>query len=275
MKILGLTLFLGLWIGLTGISRAEDAASENSPPEPGKEVLRTIAVPASQSYWSNEGNVDQLGEIKPADGTKTETMHYWIFLPTDDSAKTEHGYPLLIFLHGAGERGSIPEAVKMHGPPKLVETEKGATWPFITVSPQCPGGQYWSPDQLLVLLNKVAADYDVDPGRIYITGLSMGGYGTWMLLDVAGDRFAAAAPLCGGCSPNKAGKMVNIPVWMFHGDADGAVPVERSKVMEAAIRARGGQKVKLTLYPGVGHDCWTETYNNPELYRWFLEQRND
>jgi predicted peptidase len=237
-------------------------------PEPGKQVLRSIRVPASQSFWTT-GNVDQLGEYLSADTSKEENLFYWLFLPTDESAKSEKGFPLLLFLHGAGERGN-PEAVKVHGPPKLVETEKGVSWVFITVSPSCPENGYWSVDQLLILIDRLTAELPVDPDRIYVTGLSMGGYGTWMLLDKAGERFAAAAPLCGGYDPAKASVMLDIPVWMFHGDADGAVPVARSIDMAAALRKLGGENFRFTLYPGVGHDCWTVTYDNPELYTWFL-----
>lgn len=265
-KLMGAALFCGAAL-LAGSVTADDAAA-SAEPAPGKQVLQKIRVPASQSFWTT-GNVDQLGEYLPADPAAREDLAYWLFLPTDESAKNENGFPLLLFLHGAGERGN-PEAAKVHGPPKLVETEKGTEWPFITVSPSCPGNGYWSPDQLLLLLDHLVKTQPVDPNRIYVTGLSMGGYGTWMLLDLAGDRIAAAAPLCGGCDPAKASKMLDYPIWMFHGDADGAVPVERSIAMEAAIKSLGGENAKFTLYPGYGHDCWTTTYNNPELYSWFL-----
>ena len=245
------------------------AAGEGTDaPAPGKQVLRSIRVPASRSFWTT-GDVDQLGEYLPADESKEEELSYWLFLPSDESAKNEKGFPLLLFLHGAGERGN-PEAVKVHGPPKLVETEEGKTWPFITVSPACPASGYWSPDQLLLLLDNIIASYPVDPDRVYVTGLSMGGYGTWMLLDLAGDRFAAAAPLCGGCDPAKAPKMLDKWIWVFHGDKDGAVPFDRSVKMVEAIKKSGGEKIRFTAYPGYGHDCWTETYSNPELYTWFL-----
>ncbi len=264
IKMTAAALFCGFALAVWAAGEGTDA------PAPGKQVLRSIHVPASQSFWTT-GDVDQLGEYLPADPSKEEEFRYWLYLPTDQSAKTDKGFPLLVFLHGAGERGN-PEAVKVHGPPKLVETEAGKTWPFITLSPSCPADGYWSPDQILLAIDKVIAEQPVDTDRVYVTGLSMGGYATWMLLDRAGERFAAAAPLCGGCDPAKACKMIDKPIWVFHGDSDGAVPFDRSVKMVEAIKKRGGEKIRFTAYPGYGHDCWTETYNNPELYRWFLSQ---
>lgn len=238
-------------------------AEDDAVPEPGKQVLQTIQVPAPSS-------ADQGGEN--AASPKTEKISYWLFLPSSKSQKKKNGYPLLLFLHGSGERGD-PEAVRKYGPPMLVETEQGERWPFITVSPVCPPGKRWSTEQLLFLLDYIESAYPVDWRRVYVTGLSMGGYGTWELLDKAGDRFAAAAPLCGGSSPDKAERMLNYPIWIFHGEADPNVPVTKSIEMEEAIKKLGGRKVKLTLYPDCGHNCWTETYANPELYKWLLSHK--
>ena len=273
-------LTLALVMGIASCVCAADGgtpenATSNVPeygtPEPGRQILQKIEVPANPSRW-NKG-VDQLGEAMSADTAKEETLNYWLFLPKNYSADAKDGFPLLLFLHGAGERGPDPNNAKVHGPSKLVETEQGETWPFVTLSPQCVQDGYWCVDQLLILLDKVMAEYNIDPDRVYVTGLSMGGYGTWMLLDAAGDRFAAAAPLCGGCNPAKAGKMVDIPIWIFHGAVDSVVPPERSQVMYDAIKKLGGEKVKLTMYPGVDHGCWVPAYNDPELYKWFLEQK--
>lgn len=247
--------------------------SAQEKPEPGKQVLQKIELPKSTSDWNwKEEGVTTLGRIRPLDEPQKEAVSYWLFLPTDESAKTDAGFPLLLFLHGAGERGDNPDTVKTHGPPKLVETEKGKTWPFITVSPQCPDKMHWSPQQLLLLLDDIEARYPVDKSRIYVTGLSMGGFGTYMLIDLAGDRFAAAMPLCGGYDPAKAEKMTKTPIWAFHGDADGAVPIELDRAILKAIEDAGGQ-VKFTVYPGVGHDCWTQTYNDPAVYQWLLDHR--
>ncbi len=123
---------------------------------------------------------------------------------------------------------------------------------------------------MLKLLDTVEKEYNVDKNRVYVTGLSMGGFGTWMLLNADAKRFAAAAPICGGGSPEWAEKMLATPVWAFHGEADGTVPLAGSRNMIEAIEKQGGKNAKLTVYPGVGHDSWSATYANPDLYIWFL-----
>ena len=267
MKFIALTL---VFAGAVGMAFAADETPETpeiGTPEVGEQVLQKADLPVNRSDWKE---VKDLGKVVPPDSSEVEPLYYWLFLPSSDSAKSENGYPLLLFLHGAGERGSNPEAVKVHGPPKLVETEQGASWPFITVSPQCPDGKYWSPGQLIALIDKIASEQNVDRDRIYVTGLSMGGFATWMILSEIGDRIAAAAPICGGFYPDQVAGLTEIPIWIFHGDSDSVVPVRRSQEMFDALIDAGSEKVKLTLYPGVDHNSWTATYDNPELYRWFL-----
>jgi len=196
---------------------------------------------------------------------------YLLYLPAGYD-KSNKKWPLILFLHGSGERGRQLDRVKRHGPPRRVE--EGATLPFIIVSPQCPEGQTWSVDFLDGLLDEVQKRYRIDPNRIYITGLSLGGYGTWALAEAIPERFAAIAPVCGGGDPSRAGAMKKLPVWAFHGEKDLLVPVEESSVMVEALKRAGGN-VKFTVYPDKGHDCWTATYENPELYRWFLEHEKE
>ncbi|OHB79756.1 MAG: phospholipase [Planctomycetes bacterium RBG_16_55_9] len=203
--------------------------------------------------------------------TTTLTCKYLLFLPEGYGQKDKR-WPLMLFLHGAGERGNDLNKVKVHGPPKIVETKKD--FPFIVVSPQCPEGVWWN-DQLNVLINlldEIVARYDVDTERIYLTGLSMGGYGTWALASKHPDRFAAIAPICGGGMRIMVPGLTNVPIWAFHGGKDPVVPVKESEEMVAAVKARGGD-ARLTIYPEANHDSWTETYNNPELYEWFLKHR--
>ena len=197
-------------------------------------------------------------------------MDYWRFLP--EAYDQQERWPLILFLHGAGERGRDLERVKRHGPPKIVESQKD--FPFIVISPQCPLDQFWEPCELLVLLDDVMAQYRVDPQRVYLTGMSMGGFGTWMLATLAPQRFAAIAPVCGGGQPFLADRLVDVPVWSFHGAKDTVVPLERSEEMVQALTGAGGN-VRFTVYPDAGHDSWTQTYANPELYRWFLEQKRE
>lgn len=206
--------------------------------------------------------------------TRTLELDYLLSLPegySDDGPAV----PLVLFLHGAGERGSDLEVVKKHGPPKLVAA--GQKIPAIVVSPQCPTDSWWNDrvDALIALLDEVEARYNVDPDRIYVTGLSMGGYGTWALLSAQPDRFAAAIPICGGGMTAMARRVASLPIWIFHGDADVVVPVEESERMAAALERFGSETAKLTLYPGVNHDSWTETYADPEVWSWlFAQQRS-
>jgi predicted peptidase len=160
--------------------------------------------------------------------------------------------------------------VKRHGPPRLVE--EGKKFPFILISPQCPEDEWWSAPALNALMDELEQRYDVDRLREYVTGLSMGGYATWKLGMMYPSRFAAIAPVCGGGDPDLAAALRNVPVWAFHGKKDRVVPVERSESLVRVLKAAGGD-VRLTAYPQAGHDSWTVTYNNPELYEWLLRNK--
>jgi len=201
--------------------------------------------------------------------TKTVDIQYYVFLPKTYE-KNKQRWPLMLFLHGAGERGSDLKLVKKHGPPRIAE-EKG-DFPFVLVVPQCPDNAWWSSEILAALLDRVISDFRIDKDRVVVTGLSMGGFGTWDLGIEYQDRFAALAPICGGGNPVKAAQMKDIPVWAFHGNKDPVVPLVRSQEMVDALTRSGGN-VRLTVYPEAGHDSWTETYANPELYEWLLAQK--
>jgi len=195
-------------------------------------------------------------------------IDYLLFLP-QGYEHSKQRWPLMLFLHGSGESGTNLDKVKTHGPPKIVEAKPD--FPFILVSPQS-AGRGWNDDTLNALLDSVIRKYRVDKHRVYLTGLSMGGFGTWSLAAAHPEKFAAIVPVCGGGNPADAKKLAALPIWVFHGAKDRTVPVQRSREMVEAIRAAGG-KVKFTEYPEAGHDCWTETYNNPELYQWLLAQK--
>ncbi|MCL2623583.1 MAG: prolyl oligopeptidase family serine peptidase, partial [Planctomycetaceae bacterium] len=251
------------------------ATAQDAKPEPGKQVPQKLAVPKSTSVWQWRGGGDfakLLATPKPLDESGTEDLQYLLFLPKAYDADAEKEWPLLLFLHGAGERGDDVHLVAVHGPPKRIakEPEFAETCPFIVVSPQCRTDRYWSPAQLNLLLDAIEKQCKVDKRRIYVTGLSMGGFGTWMMTADRPDRFAAVAPICGGYDPEQAKPFVNVPLWAFHGEIDAVVPVKLTRDMVKAIEDAGGQKVKITLYPGVNHDSWTQTYENTELYDWFL-----
>ncbi|MBN1384144.1 MAG: discoidin domain-containing protein [Elusimicrobia bacterium] len=206
--------------------------------------------------------------------TKTVTLNYLLFTPENYSKDKDKKWPLILFLHGAGERGSNLDSVKIHGIPKIVENKKD--FPFIVVSPQCPTGEWWSEDFLVEALNglvdRIVRTYRVDKERVYVTGLSMGGFGTWALAIAYPEKFAAIAPVCGEGDPGKVYRIREIPAWVFHGKKDETVPIENSQVMVDALKKCQGN-VKFTIYPEAGHDSWTETYDNPELYKWFLEHK--
>lgn len=208
--------------------------------------------------------------------TKTTSISaeysYLLYIPSNRDFDENGKSPLIIFLHGAGERGDSIDLVKVHGPPKIVETNK--EFPFAVLSPQCAANSWWEADKLDMLIDEVIQQNDIDESRIYLTGLSMGGYGTWDLAQLRPDRFAAIAPICGGSRMNafRASLLKNVPTWAFHGAMDSVVPVEASSRIVKALKNAGGN-VKYTIYPMAGHDSWTETYNNPKLYDWFLSHR--
>ncbi len=195
------------------------------------------------------------------------TMKYLLWLPADNKKDKNKTYPLLIFLHGSGERGDNLELVKKNGPPSFIDNRPD--FPFILVSPQCPKDKWWNTEDLQLLLEKVKHKYRVDPARIYLTGLSMGGFGTWAWACSYPNQFAAIAPVCGGGDVQFARELKNTPVWAFHGEADPVVPVKRTIEMVEAVNAKGGS-ARMTIYPGVGHDSWVNAYNDEELYKWLL-----
>ncbi len=208
-------------------------------------------------------------------------LQYLLYLPKDYQPHYQPKpggprWPLLLFLHGAGERGTDVQRVAIHGPPSLAK--QGKEFPFIIVAPQCAEGQLWENESLLKLLDHIAAKYAVDPNRVYLTGLSMGGYGTWRLGLAHPERFAALVPICGGGNMidallgpgDKGAALRDLPIWAFHGAKDSVVPLDESERMVNALKKFGANDVKLTVYPEANHNSWTETYNNPELYAWLL-----
>jgi predicted esterase len=213
-----------------------------------------------------------VGQIANAQQTAEKYVvetDYWFYLPDGYNASdTITKWPLLLFLHGAGETGNDIDKVKVHGPSKLIE--QGKKFPFIVVSPQTR--QYgWKSEQLLSLLTNLIEKYNVDTDRLYLTGLSMGGFGTWKL---AADYpiFAAIIPICGGGDPSTAFKFRHTPIWCFHGAKDDIVNIEQSQRMVDAVK-KYKKDVKFTIYPEANHDSWTETYENDEIYDWLLQHK--
>lgn len=199
-------------------------------------------------------------------------------------------YPLVLFLHGAGERGSDNRRQMVHGIKSLVAFSKAYGEPCFYLIPQCPEGRQWvkvpwgakshaipeSPSEELALaldlVKAKAAEWPIDKDRIYITGISMGGYGTWDAISREPGLFAAAIPICGGGDVACAERLKGLPIWVFHGSADEAVPVCRSRNMVEALRRAGG-RVLYHEYPGAGHNVWSRTYDNAVVLRWLFDQR--
>lgn len=197
-------------------------------------------------------------------------VNYLTFLPKSYSARGDR-VPLIVFLHGSGERGTDLDKVKAWGPPAIVEKDRD--FPFMVVSPQIPEGQWWDAYLLKSMLDDVLKRYNVDPKRVYLTGISMGGYGVWDLASRYPEYFAAVAPICGGGIARLAGRMKDIPVWAFHGLKDDAVPEQESARMVEALKAQGGN-VKYTMLPEAGHiEAWVHAYGEAGLFDWFAQQR--
>ena len=188
-------------------------------------------------------------------------------------ATNQAKYPLILFLHGSGQRGTNLEVVKDNGPPKILKNEPGWVFKdqFIIVSPQCQVGT-WNPLLLRDLLDEVMAQYPVDPDRVYLTGLSMGGFGTWDFAQWFPERFAAIVPICGGGDPTDVSRLKEMPTWIFHGGRDPTVRIENAYEMVQSLRDIHA-RVRFTIYAEYGHNSWEEAYDDPELYRWLLRQR--
>ncbi len=251
--------------------------------------------------------------------TKQVGYRYLLSLPEGYDATAAKTWPLLVFLHGSGERGADTWLVAKHGPPKLLHGDaplplatppaanakgKAADTPpaapeppeararreaaakalrenFIVVSPQCPTGVWWDDDAVGALVDEIVATHKVDGSRLYLTGLSMGGYGTWSYAMRNPGRFAAIIPICGGGEPSivrrmarvKKAELTSLGVWVFHGAKDTSVPLAESEQMVAALKTAGVADLQFTVYPEAKHDSWTETYANPEIYAWLLKHR--
>ena len=253
-------------------------------------VLAVIGAPGASMLWARQPDTGFLNRITVMDGV---TYKYQVFVPSNWNKKVK--WPVILFLHGYGEEGDdgllqtqvgLPAAIRMHAD----------RYPFVVVIPQCRKKDWWTSPameaQALKALDQSMREFKGDPERLYLTGLSMGGFGTWGFASEHPARFAALAPVCGGIRavhgaeiPNyrdvdtsadpyaaTAQKIGKTPVWAFHGDADDAVPVTESRQMVAALKAAGGN-VRYTEYPAVKHNSWDNAYGDPQLPAWLLSQK--
>jgi predicted peptidase len=217
---------------------------------------------------------------------------YRLLKPAEYDASSSMAYPLVVFLHGAGERGDDNEAQLVHGAPEFATPEMRKKHPCFVIAPQCPKNQSWAkvdrkagdlvatlpaeptePMRLVLeVMDSISKEFHIDPKRVYITGLSMGGFGTWDILARHPERVTAAVPVCGGGVEDTAQNFAKTPIWVFHGGSDPVVKPELSRRMVEAIRKAGG-KPGYSEYPGVGHDSWTITYHNPDVLDWLFAQK--
>lgn len=246
-------------------------------------VLMPMPLAAEESAFESR-RVTVVEDAAPVE------FRYRLLRP--DAAAAETRFPVILFLHGAGERGSDNERQLSHFPNWMAEPAQRTARPCYLVAPQCRAKRAWSaldwetkkaaalPDApttdmaaaLAALDDVLAAEPGADPDRIYLTGLSMGGYGSWDLAARMPARFAAALPICGGGDEATANRLTALPIWCFHGADDPLVPVALSRSMIAAIKAAGGTPIYSEL-PGVGHDSWTPAYRNPAVLDWLFAQR--
>ncbi len=238
---------------------------------PTKSGQEQTAKPAAPSLSTSTPKGFLLKTIKQ-DG---QDVRYVVYIPADyDASKA---WPAILFLHGSGETGSdgLRQVGVGLGAAILRAPDK---WPFVVIIPQKPPQKRgWDAydDLLMAMLDTTKKDYNVDSSRLYLTGLSMGGYGTWALGAKHPALFAALVPICGGGNPSDAAILKNIPIWAFHGEADNVVPTQKSRDMVDAIKAAGGADVMLTTYPGVGHNSWDNAYGDPKLSEWLLQHKRE
>lgn len=251
---------------------------------PARAVFAALLLLAAAGPLHAQGAAVETGFLNAVARMGDQSMPYVVYVPRDYVAEKQ--WPVILFLHGAGERGDNGLAQTGTGIGTAIRRNP-ERFPCLVVMPQCPNGRGWgarignlvdeSPEtaQLaLAALDATMKRYRCDPDRVYLTGLSLGGFGSWYIAAKNPQRFAAVIPVCGGGDPAQmAGPLKDLPIWAFHGDQDQAVLPARSREMVEAIKAAGGTKVKYTEYPGVGHNSWDRAYGDAEVIAWLLAQR--
>ncbi len=237
-------------------------------------------------------NVSNLFRYEKYTGPDGFELPYRLFVPKNyDCGAT---YPLLVILHGAGERGDDNEEQISCNFNPIWEDPKSPATKGLILAPQCAEGRQWvnvpfdhgnysisevpesrDLEAVMEIIKSIEREYNVDRGRIYITGISMGGYGTWDMISRHTTVFAAAMPVCGGGDPSEAKTLSGIPIRTFHGALDDCVPTEGTREMYRAIKVFGRGKIRYTEYPDVAHDSWTRAYGDPDNIRWMYTKRRE
>ena len=234
-------------------------------------ALAACATVQEKPDWAAQiANIAHIAPTqRPQPALASGGYAYQLHIPAGTAQDSR--WPLLLFLHGSGERGDDIAKVKVHGPPKIADMDRD--FPFILISPLLPAEKDWDIAKLNAILNHALATLPVDPSRVYLTGLSRGGHAVWRWGAAEPERFAAIAPVAGRGDVASACALKDVPAWAFHGDRDDVVPPEGSFAIARAIRACGGYLSRLTIYPDLGHNAWDPAYSDPELYRWLLSHR--
>ncbi|RFS24532.1 phospholipase [Chitinophaga silvatica] len=245
-------VFLSLFLVLTACSKNEtkDLVDEDKTPPPVEDKF----TPQDAGF-----------SFKKLATTTDNITDYLMYIPEGYNEKKTYKWPIVFFLHGVGEMGANVSVLKQVGLSKVVQGKQ-----FIMIAPLCNKG-WWNPAALEKLYKEVMAELHVDTTRVYLTGLSMGGYGTWDWGSYYAEHFAAMVPICGGGSVDRMQRLKSMPIWVFHSADDGTVNVSESRVLVDALK-KLGSNVKYTEYPDGGHDAWTRAYNTTELYTWLLQQ---
>ncbi len=247
-------------------------------------VMREILIASLLGCCLSQAVELEAKEYKAADGT---VVKYRYHAPAIiEPGKT---YPLVLFLHGAGERGDDNTAQLKHGVAPILEGAEKLNEACFLIAPQCPAERWWAPinretmrlceadkpnallETVLSLVDETGKKQPLDPKRFYVTGISMGGFATWDLLGRVPGKIAAAVPICGGGEPSLVDRYKDVPIWAFHGEADPVVPVKSTREMIAALEKTGG-KPKVTYYPRIQHESWVPAYVDPALIRWIFDQ---
>jgi len=277
------TCLTGLACSMPIPTRAEEAPVQAVP-----------AIPQNPAAMNADlTTLYEKRSVSIAEGNETVEFRYRLLRPASVAGDGRDGqrYPLVLFLHGAGERGNDNVKQLKYLPTWLADPALRQRHPCFVLAPQCRMDERWvdvswadatsTPQPTTPTIDLAAATKAleetlvreaIDPARIYLTGLSMGGYGTWDLAARMPDRFAAILPVCGGGDERVADRIAALPIWCFHGDADTAVPVDRSRTMIAAVKAADGRPIYSEL-PGVGHDSWTPAYRDRFVLDWLFSQR--
>jgi len=257
-------------------------------------ILAVVLFVSRGSGVNAQVNDGQSGQYRADAFTGASGINLPYRILTPKQLESGKKYPLVLFLHGAGERGSDNKKQLVHAAADFASPSRMKEFPAFVVFPQCPTNQRWvesswelptgrgefdtQPSKpmaaALELVDSLVEELPIDRDRLYVTGLSMGGQGTWFAAANKPQRFAAMLEVCGGGDPSWAANYAGIPIWALHGQDDGVVPISRAREMVIALAEAGhAPELRYTEYPGVGHNSWTQTFKRDDVFEWLVAQR--